>query len=217
MAFFGQFVSRRDGHSLDDDVKMFFALGNALLDASIACWDAKRVWDSVRPITAIPFLFTGQTIIAWAGPYQGTQAIDGTNWRPYQIPNNPTPSFPEFFSGHSTFSAAAAEVFRSFTGSDAFGYSFTIPAGGSGAEPGAVPATDLTITFATFSDAANSAGMSRRYGGIHFQDGDLNGRATGRLVGAQVWAKAQAYWNGTASSDLPIVARPVRAPRVVTR
>jgi uncharacterized protein DUF6851/vanadium-dependent haloperoxidase-like protein len=209
-ALFGQFVSRRDGHTLDDDVKMFFALGNALLDASIACWDAKRVWDSVRPITAIPFLFTGRTIMAWAGPFQGTQAIDGANWRPYQIPGNPTPPFPEFFSGHSTFSAAAAEVLRAFTGSDAFGYSVTIPAGSSGAEPGAVPANDLAIYFGTFSNAADSAGMSRRYGGIHFQDGDLTGRATGRLVGALVWAKAQSYWNGTAVAPLPHVPRPSR-------
>jgi hypothetical protein len=216
-AYFCQWISRRDGHSLDDDVKMFFAVGNALLDASIACWDAKRVWDSVRPISAIPFLFAGKTILAWAGPYQGTKPIDGANWKPYQIPSNPTPPFPEFFSGHSTFSAASAEVLRSLTGSDNFGYSTTIPAGGSAAEPGAVPAINLTLDFATFSDAADSAGMSRRYGGIHFQDGDLNGRAIGRLVGAQVWAKAQAYWNGTASSDLPIVAPPAAVPRVVTR
>ena len=215
--YFCQWISRRDGHSLDDDVKMFFAVGNALLDASIACWDTKRVWDSVRPISAIPFLFAGKTIMAWAGPYQGTQAIDGANWRPYQIPSNPTPPFPEFFSGHSTFSAAAAEVLRSFTGSDNFGYSITVPAGGSAAEPGAVPAANLNVTFATFSDAANSAGMSRRYGGIHFQDGDLNGRAIGRLVGAQVWAKAQTDWNGTASQELPLAGPPSRAPVVVTR
>jgi hypothetical protein len=216
-AFYGQWISRRDGHSLDDDVKMFFALGNALLDASIACWDDKRVWDSVRPITAIPFLFAGQTIMAWAGPYQGTQAIDGANWRPYQIPNNPTPPFPEFFSGHSTFSAAAAEVFRSYTGSDVFGYSFTIPAGGSAAEPGMVPASNLTITFDTFSAAADSAGMSRRYGGIHFQDGDLVGRATGRLVGAQAWAKARSHWEGTAASSLPQASRPRAGAIVITR
>jgi hypothetical protein len=216
-SYFCQWISRRDGHSLDDDVKMFFAAGNALLDASIACWDAKRVWDSVRPISAIPFLFAGKTILAWAGPYQGTKPIDGANWKPYQIPGNITPPFPEFFSGHSTFSAAAAEVLRSLTGSDNFGYSITFPAGSSAAEPGAVPASNLRVNFATFSDAADSAGMSRRYGGIHFQDGDLNGRAIGRLVGAQVWAKAQSYWNGTASSDLPLVTPPTRAPAVVTR
>ena len=43
-----QWVSRRDGHGLDEDVRMFFVLGNALLDASIAVWDAKRFYDWLR-------------------------------------------------------------------------------------------------------------------------------------------------------------------------
>ena len=105
-ALFGQFVSRRDSHTLDDDAKMFFALGNALLDASICAWDAKRAYDSVRPITAIHFLYAGQLIQSWGGPFQGTQTILGENWRPYQLGTVVTPPFPEFFSGHSVFSAA---------------------------------------------------------------------------------------------------------------
>ncbi len=55
------------------------------------------------------------------------------------------------------------------------------------------------LSWATFSEAADQAGLSRRYGGIHFEEGDLAGRAMGRLVGAQVWAKAQAYFNGAGS------------------
>ena len=47
---------------------MFFVLGNALLDASIAVWDAKRFYDYVRPISAVRFLFAGRKIDAWAGP-----------------------------------------------------------------------------------------------------------------------------------------------------
>ncbi len=110
-----------------------------------------------------------------------------------------TPPFPEFNSGHSTFSAAGAEILKSFTGSDAFGASATVQAGSSKVEPGAVPAADVTLSWATFSDAADQAGISRRYGGIHFVQGDLRGRSGGRLVGAQVWAKALTYFNGTAT------------------
>jgi hypothetical protein len=51
-----QQVSARYGHDLDDDVKLFLALSAALLDAGIACWDAKRAYDSARPITAIRYL-----------------------------------------------------------------------------------------------------------------------------------------------------------------
>ena len=198
-ALFAQRVSRREGYGIDDDVKMFFALTNALLDASIAVWDCKRVFDYVRPITAIRFLMAGQQIQAWGGPFKGTQTISGEHWQAYQTGAVPTPAFPEFSSGHSAFSAAGAEVLRSYTGSDAFGESVTIKAGSSGVEPGAVPAKDLKLSWPTFSDAADQAGMSRRYGGIHFKEGDLQSRAMGRLVGAQAWAKAKTYFAGTAS------------------
>jgi hypothetical protein len=104
-----------------------------------------------------------------------------------------TPPFAEYPSGHSTFSAAAAEVLRRFTGSDALGATVTVPAGSSRIEPGLVPAEDLTLGWDTFSAAADQAGLSRRYGGIHFEQGDLVGRAIGRAVGARVWRLAMRY------------------------
>ena len=62
----------------------------------------------------------------------------------------------------------------------------------------AVPAFDVTLSWPTFSAAADQAGMSRRYGGIHFKEGDLQSRAIGRLIGAQAWAKAKEYFAGSA-------------------
>jgi hypothetical protein len=198
---FGQFVSRRDHHGahrrgVEADVKLFFSLTNAMFDASICCWDNKRVFDSVRPITAIRYLFRGQPVRAWGGPYRGTRSMDGAAWLPYQALTFPTPPFPEYSSGHSTFSAAGAQILRLFTGSDRFGGSVTFPAGSSKFEAGAVPASDLTLRWATFSDAANQAGLSRRYGGIHFEQGDMDGRAAGRQVAQLAWARAQRYISG---------------------
>lgn len=193
---FAQYVSQRDQHDLDADVKMFFALTNANLDASIACWDAKRAFDSVRPVTAIHYLFADKQVSAWAGSGQGTRAIRGQDWHPYQPITVVTPPFAEYFSGHSTFSAASAEVLRRFTGSDVFGALYTQAAGTSRVEPGETPKTDVTLSWATFSAAAHQAGLSRRYGGIHFEDGDLTGRNLGSLIGAQAWEKAQSYING---------------------
>lgn len=190
-----QFVSSRDHHSLDADAKMFFVLTNAILDASIATWDAKRTYDSVRPITAIRFLFVGKKFRAWGGPGEGTKEIDGAEWKPYQKAGFVTPPFPEYVSGHSTFSAAAAEAMRLFTGSDDFGMSTMVKAGSSGIEPGKVPSQDVVLSWATFTDAADQAGMSRRYGGIHFKMADLNGRKLGRAVGAQAFTKALSYFN----------------------
>jgi PAP2 superfamily len=190
-----QQVSARDGHDLDDDVKLFFALSGALLDAGIACWDAKRAFDSVRPVTAIHFLFAGKEVLAWAGPGQGTRRIRGEDWQPYIA----TPPFPEYVSGHSTFSSAAAATLARFTGSDRFGASVTIPAGSSKVEPGVTPAADVTLTWPTFADAAVQAGRSRRYGGIHFREADLTGEAIGREVAARAWTAAGSLFAGRGS------------------
>jgi len=183
-----QWVSARDRHGLDQDVVLFFALGGALHDAAVAVWDAKRAFDSVRPVSAIRFVFAGEEVRAWGGPGQGTTLIKGEEWQPYIS----TPPFAEYVSGHSAFSAAAAEVLAHSTGSDAFGASVTVPAGSSQVELGRTPAADITLAWPTFSDAADQAGRSRRYGGIHFRDGDLAGRALGRMVGLRAWLATSA-------------------------
>ena len=195
---FADFVSGRDSHDLDTDVKMFFMVSNAVMDAGIACWDTKRVYDSVRPITAIHYAFKGQTIRAWGGPFAGTVSTQGENFGTYQGATFVTPSFPEYLSGHSTFSGAAGEVLKRFTGSDAFGLTVNFPQGSSALEPGLVPAQAASQTFTTFSDAVTSAGFSRLTGGIHFMQGNLDGQAMGRQVGAVVFDKAMTYINGTA-------------------
>jgi hypothetical protein len=193
---FAGFVSRRDRHDLDADVVMFFALANALLDASIETWHVKREYDYVRPITAIRELFAGRRIRAWAGPGHDGELIDGGQWQPYQEATVVTPPFAEYPSGHSAFSAAAAEVLRRATGSDDFGAMTTVGAGSSRIEPGRVPVHDVTLRWDTFSAAADEAGLSRRYGGIHFRQGDLVGRAIGRVVGARAWQLATCYRDG---------------------
>ena len=204
---FASFVSARDHHGMDEDVKMLFAMTNATLDAGIVAWDAKREFDSVRPVSAIHFARRGQLVRAWAGPYEGTKMIPGEDWQPYQPLTVVTPPFAEFISGHSIFSASAAEVLRQFTGSDAFGASVTLAAGSSNVEPGLTPANDVTLSWPTFSEAADQAGISRRYGGIHFVQADVQARAIGRLVGAQVWKKAQGYFRGDEEQAVAISYR----------
>lgn len=187
---FAQWVSRRDRNSLDQDVKLFFLVANAGFDAGIACWSMKRRHDSVRPVTAIRMMCRGQKLPCWNGD------LDGEAWIPYQPTWFPTPPFGEYPSGHSTFSSASAEVLRRFTGSDAFGYPAAFPAGHSQVEPGVAPAQRIGLDCPTFSHAAEMSGMSRRYGGIHFRNGDLDGRKLGRRAGTAVWEKAQEYFEG---------------------
>jgi hypothetical protein len=200
---FAQQVLARDAtgsreHELDRAVKLFFALTTAIFDAGCCAWDNKIAFDSVRPITAIRWLFRGTTITAWGGPGRGTQRIAGEAWFPYQPSTFPTPPFAEYASGHSTFSAAGAEILRAYSGSDRFGGSVSFAPGSSRVEPGVAPANDVTLTWPTFSDAAAQAGISRRYGGIHFAQADLDGRAAGRAVARRCWAKALTLFDGTA-------------------
>jgi hypothetical protein len=195
---FAQAVSRARGHSLDQDAKLFFALANAELDASITAWNAKRRWDYVRPITAVRERRRGQLVLAWAGPNKGTRLIRGETWHPYQAATFPSPPFPEYVSGHSTFSGAGARVLQRFTGSDLFGARVTIRRGSSFIEPGRTPLLPQVLIWPTFSSAMAEAGMSRRQGGIHFPDADLHGRALGASVGQNAWQKAQTYFDGTA-------------------
>jgi hypothetical protein len=190
---FAQFISRRDHHGLDDDVKLFFVLGNALLDVSIAVWDCKVAFDYARPVSAVRFLTAGQLIDAWAGPFQGTQSIPAELFRSYI----PTPPFSEYTSGHSAFSAASARVLQFATGSPLLNASYTFAAGSSTIEPGWTPVSAVTLTWRTLDDAADEAGMSRRLGGIHFRQGDLESRRIGKQIGDRVWHKAQDYFRGT--------------------
>jgi hypothetical protein len=188
---FAQYVSLRDRHSLGDDVKLFFALNNAELDASIAVWDAKRFYDSVRPVTAVHALFAGKRVRAWAGPNLGTREIDGAGWEPYIQ----TPAFPEYVSAHCGFARAAAEVLRDFTGGDAFGMTASIPVGSWITERG--PAHEVRFSWATFSQAADESGESREYAGLHFHAAIVAGDEIGRAAGRAAWERAQRYFDGT--------------------
>jgi hypothetical protein len=194
---FAQFVSARDDHTIDEDAKMFFAMHNASFDAGIVAWHFKRKYDGVRPITAIRFVKEGHTVRAWGGPGRPIEKIRGEKWTPYNPGSNLTPAFPGYYSGHSTYSRASAEILTLFTGSDYFGFSTVIPADFGRVEPG-IPAVPTTLSFRTFRDAAESAGLSRLYGGIHFSDDNTVGQAIGILIGWHVWRTAQTYFDGTA-------------------
>ncbi|MDJ0514701.1 MAG: calcium-binding protein [Trichodesmium sp. MO_231.B1] len=201
---FGQFVSARDEHTLDQDVGLFFNLGNAVFDAGVATWEAKVFYDYARPVRTVRELgelgligefdpeLGGYAIDAWAGPGEGTQRILATDFLTYQTPgSHPSPPFAEYVSGHSTFSASAAEILQRFTGDDEFGASVTFAPGESRFEPGVTPTETVTLEWETFSEAADEAGFSRLYGGIHFEDGDVNGGILGQRVAGEVWEEAQ--------------------------
>jgi hypothetical protein len=123
--------------------------------------------------------------------------ILGTAWIPYQLPTFVTPSFQGYISGHSTFSRAAAEVLTGITGSQYFPgglFESTITRGSFRVEAG--PSADIVLRWATYYDAADQAGQSRLYGGIHVQADDFTGRIVGSTCGKDAWVVAQRYYTG---------------------
>lgn len=188
-------VAAIDRNDLEKDVKLFFTTAQAGLDASIAAWDAKRFHDQSRPVTVIPALYRGKTIRAWGGPGRGTQNIQGENWVPWQRPVNRTPPFPDFVSGHSTFSAACATAIARVRGSDVITLRATVPAGAFRTDPG-LPLTDISFTWSRLSEMADAAGFSRRVTGIHWERSDLEGRTLGKKVGTAVANKALELFDG---------------------
>jgi hypothetical protein len=127
----------------------------------------------------------------------GVGWIQGTAWVPYQLPTFVTPAFQGYISGHSTFSRAAAEVLAGLTGSAYFPgglAEWTVKAGSFKFEAG--PSADVVLQWATYYDAADQAGRSRLFGGIHVEADDLTGRIVGSTCGKDAWALAQRYYAG---------------------
>ncbi len=146
-------------------------------------------------------------LLSWKGAPKdpttkaGVGWVLGTSWVPYQRPTFVTPAFPGFISGHSTFSRAAAEVLAAFTGSPYFPGGMlqrTFPPGSLKFEKG--PSVPVTLQWATYYDAADQAGISRIFGGIHIRADDFAGRRIGSQVGKGAWALAERYFDGTARS-----------------
>jgi len=186
--------------SLTEQIKLFFGVGQAVGDAGIAAWDAKAAFNYARPVRAIRDLASLNLLTG----------DDLLSWDTYQKPGGASsPAFPDYVSGHSTFSAAAAEVLSQYLGSDALNLSLTFQPGSSRFEGGITPDQVTTLAWSTFSEAADSAGLSRLYGGIHFSDANLDGQALGRTVGDAVLSRASslAYADLTKVLQEPFLLR----------
>ena len=196
-------------------------LAIGLFEASRLAWGVKKQQKEARPIQMIRKNFTTTDVTVYKGTssvYPTTQTVKGNMWFPYQMANFVTPPFPDFVSGHSTFSQTLANVMTSWFGatlpSQTFAPSnielvapvlqneitlaltyFPVAAGASEIQPGEVPAAPLTLTFATWQDVADSAGISRLYGGIHCQSANAGGKALANALTpalATAWGIAKA-------------------------
>ena len=144
-------------------------------------------------------------ILAYAGSVSdpetevsGVEWIRAVEWVPYQAPTFVTPAFAAYVSGHSTFSRASAVVLTAMTGSEFFPGGlgeWLIEAGSLEFEEG--PDQPVLLQWATYDDAADQAGISRLYGGIHVRADDFNGRIMGESIGKAAWQKALVHFGST--------------------
>ena len=145
-----QMVSERH-LSAEQAAWLMVATSVALNDAFVSTWGYKFRYNLIRPRTFI------------------RETMDST-WEPMI----PTPPFPEYFSGHSTVSAAAAGVMTAVFGATPFEDSTSVPLGHSARK------------FNSFRDAAVEAGISRIYGGIHFPNSNVQGRKLGDCIASKI-------------------------------
>ncbi len=145
----------------------------------------------------------GQVVIrSWKGEPGDTHRVSGVSWLravewvPYQKRDFVTPAFPGFISGHSTFSRAAAEVMAEITGSPIFpgGLGELSIAANTSLTFEAGPTRPIVLQWGTYFDAADQAGQSRLWGGIHIEPDDFMGRRVGAQVGAGALARAESFF-----------------------
>jgi len=145
-------ASKNAGADFATTVSVYAHTSIALFDGFISCWDEKYRSLYVRPETVI------------------NDKLDA-NWHPYIQ----TPPFPSYTSGHSTISAAAAEVMTRFFGDTlAFTDTSLLEFGIANRE------------IKSFREAAQEASLSRLYGGIHYRFDLDSGNVAGKKVGKVV-------------------------------
>lgn len=156
-----QTLAQTQNLSMIEAAKMFALLSITVADAGIVAWDAKYTYQNWRPETAI----------AHADEDGNPNTASQSGWKPLLA----SPPFPDYVSGHSTFSASSAAILADYFGKDNFSFGTT-----SDGLPG------VTRNFTSLTKAAEEAGISRIYGGIHFQFANEDGQAAGKELAQYV-------------------------------
>jgi hypothetical protein len=198
------------GQTLSEEKTVYscLELGIHLFEISRLIWGLKHDQMQARPIQEIRRLYRGQTLVGYDG-----LAVAGESWVPYQETNFVTPPFADFPSGHSAFSQVFALVMSKWFGASlpsitvtstdvnllsptleaqahAFG-SFTMNTGKSQVQIGVVPSAPVTVTWNTWQEMADEAGISRKYGGIHCTSAHTASQAAAQ----ECFNQLQTVWN----------------------
>ena len=205
---FMDIVIRSNKFNYLKEIKYYSVLCSSLYQSSISAWRLKRDHLQARPIQKIRQYEYGNSITeSW-----NNQNL-GQYWLPYQELNFVTPPFPDFVSGHSTFSMSSAKIFCYLLETDSINLNnpiitnniidllspiitkssnfslnniFIFP-NTSNIEPSSVPTTAINLNWNCWTDMARSSGKSRIYGGIHVESSNQGGLYLGSLIADKIW------------------------------
>jgi len=204
MFLYGYFVSNPTDNLTQ--VEYFYKLNCGLFEASVVCWGIKYECLQCRPIQSIRINYPDIPIDYYFGK-------SNTNlWIPYQESRLYTPPFPDYISGHSTFSSTAATILTSLLGKNLHKLNINltkdefimlspifktmneksmnitnivVPAKSSNIVPN-TPDKPIELKFNTWGDLSQSAGISRIYGGIHYPSSNTIALKIGTYIGNKI-------------------------------
>ena len=187
-------ICKSNNLTMADEVKLYTMLGLGVFQSSICAWKLKRNHLQARPIQRIRYLYD---------PEQ-------SDWLPYQESNFVTPPFPDFVSGHSTFSACSSRIIYQIVKKNAIDLKgvvlnsdllkllnpvifvetdnvqinlcqINILPGSSGIDTKTTtPLSGCSLEWSSLDQMADEAGLSRLYGGIHYESSNQGGLSLGR-------------------------------------
>jgi hypothetical protein len=182
-------------HDLDLDgwVHLILTTSVAQFDSLIACWHWKRVYDAVRPFSAIRHVYGSQKVSAWGGPGKGTvNDMLAEEWSSYL----PVADHPEYPSGSAALCAAEAQATRCFLADDVLNWTYAYPAGSTLTEPGFTPASDVELRFPTWTEFEKDCAMSRVWSGVNFKTTVERSLEWGTQFGDRAYEFVQRHING---------------------
>jgi hypothetical protein len=178
-------IAENEGNTEYENARMLALVNIAMADAGIVGWDAKYLYDFWRPIIGIR-----------AGDTDGNPDTDQVaNWTPLGAPasnetspNDFTPPFPAYVSGHAIFGAALFKTLERFYGTDNVPFSFTSDEfNGETTDHSGVTRPEITRSFTSLRDAAFENGISRIYLGIHWRFDMEEGIKAGNRIAVNIF------------------------------
>ena len=198
---------RSNSVDLIKEIKSYAILSTSLYQSGICAWRLKRDHLQARPLQKIRQYEYGNVMSqSWNSKTQGQY------WLPYQELNFVTPPFPDFVSGHSSFSSSSAKIFCYMFQTDTinlakpvinnnilnylspvltqtvnFSLNNTFIFPHTSTIESNVPSTSINLNWNTWSDLARSSGKSRLYGGIHIESSNQAGQLLGSNIADKIW------------------------------